>query len=249
MRIETKKSKQAKGFFTDLAEGTQQMVREALEQNFTPETWNNGQIEELECHARSGFTPFDHNRGGLEIKGFNDIGQCNGSGMFPAHKEARKEIERQITQGYEYAAEAMRDNFVSKEDFEKFFGSDLSKLTYHNLEDLAETLKQQGQMESYEKVSRWVQDIQECENDCLGGNNNTIMYSIRFMYHGSIDGIHSASISAAVNTEGPYHRSHISWAPGVFCEGAKEIEVSWKNQKELAKILDKKLAKLAKEVL
>lgn len=202
-------------------------------------------VEELEFEARSGFIPFDHNRGGIQLNMFTDIGYYWGSGCRPAHKDAANEIERQIELGLNYASEMLSER-MGKEDFEYFFGSDLKKLTYHNLQELAESLTKQGQDTT--KVDFWVQEIQELENANLSGDESSIMHQTRFMYHGKVDGVHSASVSCAVNTEGPYHRSHISWAPGVFCEGVKEVEITWKTVPELKKKLKAALDKTAKVI-
>lgn len=69
------------------------------------------------------------------------------------------------------------------------------------------------------------------------------------MYHGQEAGIHKASVSVAINTEGPYHRSHIPWSPDTFCEGTKEIEISWKTESGLKKKLVKALKQAKEEVL
>lgn len=82
----------------------------------------------------------------------------------------------------------------------------------------------------------------------LNDDQSSIMHEIRFMYHGFKNKKHSASISVALNTEGPYHRSHISWDPEVFCEAAKEITFTWTNNKELKSKLDKHLKKLVKNM-
>lgn len=82
----------------------------------------------------------------------------------------------------------------------------------------------------------------------LTSDYSSIMHEIQFMYHGFDNKKHTASVSVALNTEAPYHRSHISWAPNVFCEAAKEIEISWSTNTELKNKLDKLLKKLIKEI-
>lgn len=88
----------------------------------------------------------------------------------------------------------------------------------------------------------------EILREYLNADDLSIMHEIRFMYHGFDNKKHTASVSVALNTEGPYHRSHISWAPKVFCEAAKEIEISWSTNTELKNKLDKLLKKLIKEM-
>lgn len=88
----------------------------------------------------------------------------------------------------------------------------------------------------------------EAEFEALSDENSTVMHEFRFMYHGRENGLHSASVSAAVNLEAPYHRSSISWARDVFCEGGKEVEITWRNQAELKRKLAKALKQVSKAV-
>jgi hypothetical protein len=236
--VNKKENVKAIGYFEDLAKGTQNLVKELIEEFFTDncEVFH-ADIQEIECKSRSGFIPFDSNRGGLEINGFTDLMSIWGSGTYPAHKGAVKEIERQIDYSFDLLAEHCFDKFKELANKYKLTKVDFNYHRMYELEKLHEELEQ---------VTKY---IEESEVEFLGDEQSSIMYNIRFMYHGKANGKHSASVSAAVNTEGPYHRSHISWAPNVFCEGAKEIEIEWTNQTELKKELAKALAKVCKEVL
>jgi hypothetical protein len=87
--------------------------------------------------------------------------------------------------------------------------------------------------------------LREHEDSYL--EDETIMVSFRVLYHGvDENGKHSASVSAAINWEAPYHRSHISWMPGFKCETAKEVEVTWKNLREAKTKIKAALAKVGR---
>jgi hypothetical protein len=72
--VNKKENVKAIGYFEDLAKGTQNLVKELIEEFFTDncEVFH-ADIQELECKSRSGFIPFDSNRGGLEMNGFTDL--------------------------------------------------------------------------------------------------------------------------------------------------------------------------------
>lgn len=232
------KEKDFDGYFEDLAEGTKTIVKDLIEKHFE----DNCEVfyqttEELECKRRDGFIPHSFNRGGMEVNGFTDLMSIHGSGTMPSHAKARAEIERQIDQGFKSCAEHCFEKFKDLAEKHELKEEDFNHYTIH---EIAQT------HEEFEEVERYIEDS---EMEFLGISDSSIMYSIRFMYHGIVDGKHSASVSAAVNTEGPYHRSRISWAPEVFCEGAKEVEIEWGNQTQLKDKLDKALKKVCKEVL
>lgn len=229
--------KQSDRYFEELPVGTQAIIKELVKETFI----HNcdvfyTELEEIECHKRDGFIPHSFNRGGIEIKGFTDLMSIWGSGNYPAHKGARKEIDRQIIEGFKDIAQNLYDD--NTELAEKH-GLKAEDFNYHTIQEIAET---------YEDFLPVLSDIESMEQEHLSGDYASIMYSIRFMYHGKVNGKHSALISAAVNTEGPYHRSHIPWAPSVFCEGAKEVEIEWTNQVELKRKLKKALETVTKEV-
>jgi len=81
------------------------------------------------------------------------------------------------------------------------------------------------------------------------GSEDTSMYEIRIMYHGVENGIHRVSISAAVNWESPYHRSHISWMPNFKCEHAKEVEVTFRSLKSGERKMRRALRKVIGEIV
>ena len=222
-------------YFEELPQAVQDLVREliieAAEDRNGPDGWkpNDECIENVECHSRDGFIPFSHNKGGLEYNNFTQLSDYWGGGYSVAHAKAQAEIERQI----EYSLQCAHETFETN-NAEELKGIPADKRNYHDLYEL-------GHGKLAEKLSN-------TEHENLCGDESSIMHSFRFLYHGCEDGIHSASVSAAVNTEGPYHRSHISWAPNVFCEGAKEVEITWRTESGLKRKLKKALADVSKAI-
>lgn len=233
----------AEGYFDGLPKGTQDLVFDILNETFDAYVTDTypydakDRTEEIECRSRDGFIPHWFNRGGLEVRVFKTLGDLLSSGAQVSHKKAQAEIERQT----EYMLKLHREHVFEKfQDLLKTKGIAPDKINYSDLNYLAEQDADLKQVANY---------FEDTEHDFLDDSESTIMFTVRFMYHGKIDGEHSASISAAVNTEGPYHRSHISWAPEIFCEGAKEIEITWRNQTELKKALKRALETVCKAVL
>lgn len=229
-----KDNKENIGYFEELPKSTQEFIRETIlevaSERGGPEGWKQDDecIEEVECRHCDGFIPFDHNRGGLEYNNFTDLNAYFGGGYSCNHKGAAKEIERQIAYGLECALEYFQKDYAAE-----LKGIPKKKHNYHDLYEL-------NRSDLAEKLS-------EYEMDNLG-SESSIMHSFRFLYHGCVNGVHSASISAAINTEGPYYRSHISWAPGVFCEGAKEIEITWRTESGLKRKLKKALKQVSEAI-
>lgn len=229
-------------YFDELPESIQDLVREciidAAQDRGGPDGWKSDAecIDEVECRSRSGFSPFSHNKGGLMYRNFADLMSYWGGGYNVSHKKANEEIQRQI----EYSFECLRDYLYKKyESILKPLKITEEQCTYHDLNELAD---------KHPELEGAASDLEDSECEFLSGDENSIMHEIRFMYHGSENGIHRASISAAVNTEGPYHRSHISWAPNVFCEGAKEVEITWRTEGGLKTKLIKALKLVTSEV-
>lgn len=241
-RTKTKATENNNGYFEALPKSTQELVREALieaaENRSEPKGWKPDDecIESIECVSRDGFIPFSHNRGGLTYRNFTDLMSYYGSGHRCNHAEADKEIEKQIEYSLKLASEATFEKFKSIMEARKITKEEC---TYCNLEELEK---------KFPELNKAVQYIQEAELECLGDSDSSIMHEFRFMYHGEINGIHHASVSTAINTEGPYHRTHISWAPNVFCEGSKEIEITWRTESGLKRKLIKVLAMASKEI-
>jgi hypothetical protein len=211
-------------------------IKENLEEKLSLDLYSK-QVEEIEFKARSGFIPFSGNKGGFRAIGFTDLNYFWGSGNMVAHRDARNEIERQI----EYSLDLVRDDIFEK--YQEYF--DENKITKDkvNHTDLSDLYHKATNDKTLVEI---LTDFEEREVSYLSDEQSSIMFETRFLYHGYENGVHSASISAAVNTEGPYHRSHISWSPNTFCEGVKEIKIKWKNEKEFKEKFKKALEKCIK---
>lgn len=229
-------------YWNELPERTKELIKElvldAASNRGGPDCWKrDGEcIEELEYESRDGFIPFSHNHGGIQYRNFTDLMSYFGGGYSVSHKGAAAEIERQIEFSLNMASESTYEKFRTMFDR---LAIKKENVTYSYLQDLTE---------EHPELEDAVQYIQDAEMECLAGDESSIMHEFRFMYHGKVDGKHSASVSAAVNTEGPYHRSHISWSPRTFCEGSKEVEITWKTKVELKKKLKAALTKVSKAV-
>lgn len=225
------------GYFEELKESTQEIVKDAIlkiaQERRGPDCWKSDDdaLESIECKGRSGFIPHSWNKGGFQYNNFTDLMAYWGGGYSCKHPAAKIEIERQIDYGLDSAIE----NFRANNDLKlNDLGVTKEQTNYHDLYEL-------GHGELAEELSSY-------ENENLSGESS-IMHTLRFMYHGKDDkGLHAASVSAAINTEGPYHRSHISWAPNVFCEGASEVEITWRNNAELKRKLEAAFKKVHKAV-
>lgn len=228
------------GYFDSLPQSTQDLIREAIldaaQNRRGPEGWKSDDecLEDIECRRRDGFIPFSHNRGGLVYQNFSDLMAYWGGGYSVAHSGADAQIQRQIESSLNYAKESILEKHG---EALKAKGITPDNLNYHSLYDTED-----------EDLQRIAEYLSKAEHDNLSGDDSSIMHEFRVMYHGLEDGEHRASVSAAVNTEGPYHRSHISWAPNVFCEGSKEVEITWKTEKQLKARLTKALAEVSKAV-
>lgn len=207
-----------------LPEKTRDMVREmilsAAEDRKGPECWKSDEecIEELEYRSRDGFSAFDSNRGGITYNNFCTVADYDSGGSSPSHEKAAKEIQSQIDYCLEYARESF---FEKNAELLTRLGFTKETVNYHDLYD--------------NKASALADELSEYERDSMSDDSSSIMHEFRFLYHGKdASGIHTASVSAAVNTEGPYHRS--------------SIEITWKNTAELKRKLAKALTQVSKEI-
>lgn len=225
--------------FLQLPSQIQATVRDLMENHFESNTCElySQDFEDIECKSRDGFICASHNQGGLILRGFTDLNMLWGTGNSPSHKGAAAEIERQIEYNLKLISE---DLFKEYAVLFKSLGLGPDKANYSALEDL---------VNKHPELDAPLTRIQDMESNYMGDDDSSIMFEVRFMYHGLEDGKHTASVSAAVNTEGPYHRSHISWAPTVFCEGSEELEITWSTPKELAVHLDAALNTTTTNVL
>lgn len=234
-----------------LTDKTKAIVRDVMENvaddRNGPEGYKSSDdcFEDIEYLSRDGFAAFDHNRGGLTYLNFTQISDYECGGYVPAHKQAASEIERQLDHNHELVRETVYDD---NEALCLKLGITKDDLSYHAIDEYLEK-SDLLDAETKEQVKKLLRDFEDTESSYMNDSENSVMHELRFMYHGHDEsGLHTASVSAAVNTEGPYHRSSISWSPKTFCEGSKEIEITWKNDAELKRKLDKAFKKVSKEI-
>lgn len=224
------------GYFQDLPQDVQDLVRELMSETIEQvEGWKSTEetFEDLECRRRDGFIPSRGNRGGLVSNQFTDLSNLWGSGDRVAHVKAQAEIERQIEYGLECARKSYFEN--NKAELIKVGVLNAESVSYHDLCDKGH--------------SALAEDFSDCEYENLSDESSSIMFQVRFLYHGiNEDGKHEASVSCAVNTEGPYHRSSIPWTSNVFCEGASEVEIEWTAKRELKAKLAKALNETSSKI-
>lgn len=230
-------------YFDQLPKGTQAIVKvlilEAAESRSGPEGYKPDDecIEELDCRRRDGFIPNRDNLGGLIYRNFSNLMDYYASGHLPMHVKAEEVIEQQVSYTFENIAEDIYNDYKDLFDKHELTKDDAN---YNTIQEIAET---------YPEFKEVLDEIEDYESNSLSCNESSIMHELRFMYHGKdAKGRHRASVSAAINTEAPYHRSNISWSPNTFCEGAKEIEITWTTQADLKVKLKKALAKCSKEI-
>lgn len=226
-------------YFKDLPEDVQTTVSEALKDKLDalqsdmaiPELYTDRDPDEIECYSRDGFIAASHNKGGYELLGFTDLMGVWGSGIWPSREDACKEIQRQVDYSFEIIAEEIYERHKALFDQ---YNLTKEQATYHDTEQYAQ------EVEEFETVNR---EIQESEYEFLGDESSSLMYSLRFMYHGCDEnGVHTASVSACINAEGPYHR------PISGLEFAKEVELAWNDHSLLEGKLETALNIVCKEV-
>lgn len=223
-------------YFKDLPYSTKEIVTDALltaMDNVEGWKFQKDLISEIECIPRDGFNPAHYNRGGLTATQFTNLLTLWASGSTVSHAKARAEIERQI----EYSLECARESFFSdyKDTLQLHGITSLEEVEYQTLIDLS--------------LRDLAEKRDQYEMDILQDTDSSIMFEIRFMFTGiNSEGEFEALVSSVVNTEGPYHRSSIPWAPSVFCEGGLESAITWANDEELKSKLNKLLKKQTDEV-
>jgi hypothetical protein len=221
--------------FDSLPESVRNLVSEILTTEFDDARMPDMLVddrdpESIECLSRDGFVASPTNCGGLLINRFTDLATFWGSGYTPRHLRVASEIEQQIAYSLDHARDATAEHFATLFTQHSMVPADAN---YPNLSDLAASNPTE-----FEPVLRWYEDA---EMECMQDHDSSIMYQVRFMYHGHVSGIHSASVSAAVNCEGPYHREGRN-------EGAKEIEITWRTENGLRTKLTQALRKCIGEV-
>src|SRR6185312_5632388 len=164
---------ESQGYFEDLPASTQKLVRElmaqAAEDRSGPDGWKSEDecFSDVECHARDGFMPFSHNRGGLMYRNFADLQSYWGGGYALAHEKANAELQRQIeTALNETIPELVRE--AERETVDFLFGERWKEaLRCHELEELKNVLEKQGR--DTEHVKHFQRLVEEEENNQLSG--------------------------------------------------------------------------------
>lgn len=230
-------------YFDELPKDLQDMVRElileAAENRNGPEGFKTDDecIESVECRSRAGFIPFSHNKGGLTYRNFATHMDYFAGGYDIAHKKAHEKLREMMEQSI---ADTYGYFFDDNKELLESHGFKRETFSYGELQDKANLGSP-----LYDVLN----DLGNAESESLSDENSTVMHEFRFMYEGQDeDGVHSASVSAAINLEAPYHRSSISWMPGVFCEGASEVEIEWKTKAELKNKLKIALSKVSADI-
>lgn len=204
------------GYFDSLPSELKELVADLLKDAIdeAPENYGDHDVESIECHARDGFSPFAYNRGGYQVNAFSSLSVLHGSGVSVAHVKAQAEIDSMI----EYSLKCARESFFENNEAElKALGiENAESVSYHDLYEMG-----QGAL---------AESFSEYETENLSDDGSSIMFQVRFMYHGvDAKGNHSASVSTCVNTEAPYHRSSY--------DRAEETEISWKTKNGLERKL------------
>ena len=146
-------------------------------------------VEEIESKRRDGFIPHSFNCGGWTVRAFKYVSSIRGSGCSFSSDEANSKIDELI----DYSLKLGRDEFIDQNrDKLKEKNIPEESVNYSDLYDL-------GHGELAELLD---------EFETAGLDEDTVMLEVRCMYHGvDEEGIHSASVDAAINWETPYHRS------------------------------------------
>lgn len=240
----------SKLYFDQLLEAIQRIVKDALIEAANSRQGPEGYkpdaecLNEVECRSRDGFIASSANRGGLIYQNFCTLSDYWGGGYVPRHAKAAQYIKNQINSSLKQAQEACYDEFeplcldlgIVPDDIHPIILDEYLKTSE------ALTPDQKSQLNSL------IQSISDLETESLSDEQSTVMHEFRFMFHGKSKGIYSASVSAAINVEAPYHRSHISWMPNAFCEGAKEVTITWKTPNGLKRSLAKALKEVSEAI-
>lgn len=224
------------GYFEDLSKGVQEIVKEliidAANDSINVEIYKRDEdaIDSVECHSRDGFIPHSFNRGGIQYTNFTDLSSMWGSGCYPTAERSNDKAQAAVDESLQHASETFFEN--NRELLNKL-GITIAQCSYSEIQELEE---------KNSELKYKSEELADLENEFMSGEQNSVMFNLRFMYHGkSAKGLHSASVSAALNFEAPYHR------PGRQ-EFAKEIEITWRNVSELKRKLRLALKKTTKEV-
>lgn len=223
---------EGQGYFDELPKLQQNMVKEMVKDAFdsevTAEMYTETKAELIECRSRDGFSSFSHNKGGVDVSGFCDLGGMWGSGYMPNNDKARATIERLIEQCHKDASETFFERH--KALFEKY-NLTIEDANYRRMEEIENSPNPE--------FDGLTNEFGELEMEALGGDYSSVMYQYRVMYHGQDErGIHHMSVFASISaTDAPYHRGS---------DSCGEVLISWKRGRALKAKLAKALKDAAK---
>lgn len=180
-----KYSKKMPEYFDELPQDMQDVAREFLNECST-EVINDEKIEDIECRSRSGFIPYDWNRGGLTLCKYRDLGYFWSGGYSVGIPEAQASIEK-------WTEQALKD---AKEAFIEKYAEELSDLEIKNDDVDYHTLEDKG-------LSSLANEFSEYEMEHMSGDYSSTQHTIRVLYSGNgefnVEVFHSIS-------DAPYHR-------------------------------------------
>ena len=217
---------EGQGYFDQLSKLQQdmvsRMVKEAFEEGVTADMYVERDPEQIECRSRDGFSAFSHNRGGIDVSGFCDLGGMWGSGYSPNNKEAAAKIESLIESSHKFAAEAFFEKHAAL--FAKW-NLTIEDANYHRMEEIENSPNSE--------FKGLANEFSELEMESLSGDESSVMYQIRAMYHGESNGTHSMTVFASISaSDAPYHRR---------ADSVSKILIEWKTGAQLKKRLAKAL--------
>lgn len=162
------------GFFEELPDSTRDIVErlllEAMEEHCNQELYG-VEARAIECRSRDGFSPFSHNKGGVNVTGYTDLMYMQGSGYYPSAKKSSELINSIIDNSLQLATEQFfeeNNELLTKNGFDS-----VSKVSHRDLLD-----------SENKEVQALSEELSEFENEYLSGDENSVMFEIRAMYHG-----------------------------------------------------------------
>lgn len=197
-------------------------------------------ISDIEYEDHSGFIAFESNCGGVTYTDFVTLFDYITLGRTPKHTKASEQIKSLLKSSLTMIQGELSEE-ISETLMKFYFKGDKTKLSFENLSEMEENLRVNTKLQ-YDAVvvQGYLDRFKDLEHSYLTDEQSTVMHELCFLYHGKDEqGCHTATVSAAVNTEAPYHRKSIPWTPETFCEGGTEIDIKWKNNAELKRKLTK----------
>lgn len=203
-------------------------------------------ISDIEFEDHSGFIAFESNCGGITYSDFVFLYDYLSTEHSPKHVKASEKIKSLMKSSLTMIQDELADE-IGEIKMKFYFKGDKTKLNYKHLSIMEENLRTNTKLKvDSEFIQNCLERFQDLEHSYLTDSESTVMHELCFLYHGKDEtGCYSATVSAAVNTEAPYHRKSIAWTPETFCEGGNEVEIKWKNNAELKRKLTKAFNKVS----